>query len=459
MSKMSDEPKFLIIDDDADVRDAFAIEIECAFGDVKIVEAEGVQAAMDLVKADQDFSAILCDLNLKDGTGFDFFKFLDDLNLEFPMILISGDDLSHYKAYQDVIETQKHFYYLKKPHKSEDLLNTLTEAINIEIKTYNNKFKKISIDRIRALKNIQIELYIKKAEDDYLKLTTAEDGHRDDLVEQYKAKGVTEFYTTTEEFVRYLDYVDTLFIKKLRNRALGRTQVIDVQLTSIEYIHQSMIDIGFKEAAVEIAKEAITSTINMLESDTKMADLLGDIIRNKNYKYQLSLLTSYIAVAVVQEMPWKSRMIQEKLCMAALLMDLSIDDERCRHFDLSKMEDHDLSKDEKEIVINHPEKSANIVKKFKATNNDIETLILQHHERPNEKGFPRQFPNKQFSPLSSLFILANDFAYRILKQPLTEKDLLDAVKYYDENFNVGNFKKAYEGFKISLKKRLNPKTA
>lgn len=138
---------------------------------------------------------------------------------------------------------------------------------------------------------------------------------------------------------------------------------------------------------------------------------------------------------------------------------LIIDDERCRYFDLSKMEDHDLSKDEKEIVMNHPEKSANIVKRFKASNNDIETLILQHHERPNEKGFPRQFPNKQFSPLSSLFILANDFAYRILKQPLTEKDLLDAVKYYDENFNAGNFKKAYEGFKISLKKRLNPKTA
>ena len=79
---------------------------------------------------------------------------------------------------------------------------------------------------------------------------------------------------------------------------------------------------------------------------------------------------------------------------------------------------------------------------MKGTPNDLESIILTHHERPNGKGFPHSLTSSQLGALPSLFIVAHDLANYlwIREKSASIKEFVDLFKkeYLHDHFKKIN---------------------
>lgn len=70
--------------------------------------------------------------------------------------------------------------------------------------------------------------------------------------------------------------------------------------------------------------------------------------------------------------------------------------------------DHDLTKDEWEIIRKHPEASSNIVGKIEGLE-EVARVIRQHHERYDGRGYPDGLKHGEIHPLTYILTLADSF--------------------------------------------------
>ena len=95
----------------------------------------------------------------------------------------------------------------------------------------------------------------------------------------------------------------------------------------------------------------------------------------------------------------------------------------------------------------HPWQEAELVRRFQKMPPDVDTIILQHHERPDGTGFPRGLDFRRIAPLSAVFIVAEEFAELIYESGLENDNVLDILDSLEEKYQRGNFKMALGSLK------------
>ena len=447
--------KFLVVEDDANIREIIALELEGEWENAEIIEADSGNQAIEIITNNQDLSCIISDLNMNEGTGTEFFKFLKSFEINIPFVLVTGDHIDHHKDFKEIKVAKGQLSYLKKPFDGVELIDIVAKALSVQLDKEQNQYKRISMDRFKLIRDFPMDIYIKKTETEYVKIAKAKDGYLDNMDETYKNRGLTEFFTTTKEYIAFIKHLDETLRKRIRSKKVGINKKLEFQLDSIKHIHESLKGLGFKEQALDLAKENVKTCMDLVRSDANLAGMLGKIIKENQFTFSLGLLTSYISVCIGSETQWTSRQALEKLAMAGIFQDISLPDENLvRLKGIENSQYNNLAPKEQEMVVTHPQRSVEYIKKLEFSS-DLKNLIISHHERPGKGGFPSKKPDNAISPLACIHILANEFSYRILKTPLYEQDLKNAVEWMEENCVQGNFKKAFEAFKKAFKKGLN----
>lgn len=80
---------------------------------------------------------------------------------------------------------------------------------------------------------------------------------------------------------------------------------------------------------------------------------------------------------------------------------------------------------------------------------DIDNIILNHHELPDGKGYPRGLSSMQISPISCIFILAEKISISMIRNGVryvSQEEFIDSLEIY----NHGNFKKPLAGLLLLL---------
>jgi HD-GYP domain-containing protein (c-di-GMP phosphodiesterase class II) len=164
------------------------------------------------------------------------------------------------------------------------------------------------------------------------------------------------------------------------------------------------------------------------------------------------MLTNYLSVAIAEKTDYGSASSFKKLTMSALLQDLSLESEKlAKIVDVKGEAFNKLNADEKKLVENHPHKTIELLEKVDDFAADSRTIIMEHHERPSGIGFPRGINHLKIAPLSCVFIIAHQFAHRLLTEPLNTETLQSINVELKEQYGRGNFRKAYQGFVKAFK--------
>jgi response regulator RpfG family c-di-GMP phosphodiesterase len=158
---------------------------------------------------------------------------------------------------------------------------------------------------------------------------------------------------------------------------------------------------------------------------------------------------------MASKLQWGSESTFQKLSLASFLHDITLENQALAEIQtLAELDPRMSEFTEKEIKAfrEHPTVAADMAKRMSEIPPDVDTIIRQHHERPDASGFPRKLGHSYIAPLSCVFIVAHDLSQFVLK----EGDNFEIAKFIKEvshKYKSSQFKKVL----ASIETLSNPK--
>lgn len=359
----------LVVDDESIFLDLVEQCVEDDFSEV--VKAKSIEEAKDKLMQKM-YDAILVDIDLTDGNGAELIKYISDWkpcdNHETPVVVMSGLINEQFqKKFKD-----KFAGILPKPFKAGDLQATLLIALG-------------------------------KAQ-----RTSKASGDLNLVGEESKSKS----NSASEE--------------KTKKKAPDKKIEIVFEEEKVEVdIYDPIVNTPFK---LENLNKKVSGILKKkIQQNSKLKDLFKKIKVDPNDPYMMTHigLLINITTGISKQMDWGSDQTLEKFIFASYLHDLALGDNTklAKLCTRDKWENNmDLSQEEARLVQLHTTASKTLIENRREIPQDVFTIVEQHHELPDGKGFPAGLDHKRITPLSSIFIVAHLLTDHIIDNPKWSAD-------------------------------------
>ncbi len=311
--------------------------------------------------------------------------------------------------------------------------------------TDNEAYITINPHTLMATAPLKSDVYVMMGQGRYVRIFC-----KGDDIEQADLEKYLEKRTVVLFFIKKSDSAEVLQNHANQLQALADKPVVTTAeaegafANSSEFVRDIVSQIGFTPEAQAIAKNSVSVALKSVGSNPKLSVILTDLKGKKGrYIGTHSFMIGMVACAIAHKIKWVSAATYQKLTLAAFLHDIALPGE-----DLARISSLDaaaqsgmFSPEQLMMVKSHPVKGAEYAQQFNEIPADVDQIIMQHHERPNGKGFPRELSARAVAPLSALFIIAHD----IVDFAETNPDMtVESFLAYAKSVNLyefGQFKK------------------
>ncbi len=258
-------------------------------------------------------------------------------------------------------------------------------------------------------------------------------------------EGITHLYVEKLHRLDFVNNVTNELMTELEALDLSADEQLTAADRSLELLTQKLLSIGITEETVKLAKKNMDTLKRTVKTNPKLAKLLERLLSNKtSYIYRHTQILAYVGSHIVRNIDWGSPDQEEKIMFIAFFHDLALaDDTQARVASALDLRKANFSPEVKILVEKHAQLAAEYVTKFPHAPMGADQIIRQHHGTLNGIGFSEHWGNN-VSPMSVVFIVAEEFTRIILKneeRPLQRHDLLRELK---ETFPTSRFQKVIE---------------
>lgn len=321
------------------------------------------------------------------------------------------------------------------------------------------EFHPVRTGLLTTLSPLKADIFIRLNPTKFLKLFQAGDEFSERDLEKYRdKKGIEYLYLRSDSISVLIDRLrrDIEAIAKKKDLEIGELA------ETFENVHGAFEDLS-RTARVtpeieEMTRMQIDLVVKSLRFNWGYSKILDTLGRKGGYIANHSLLLSYLTCLIANKTRWGSENTSSKLCFAAFLHDMAAEDQRLAA--LSSLEEFerykgDFPENAYRTFIFHPARAAERYRQFKDAPHDVETIIIEHHEKPDGTGFPRRLNHTQINPLAAIFIVAHEFLYFTARHEggFNAKAFVRSVKHWKK----GNFAEILEA--IEMDQELNGQPA
>lgn len=433
--------KVLLIGKYEKLLDLFGFSIQSEFN-FEIISHTNILEVIEFFESDQEVVLVVADYNIGEKLFSNILKTFSDSKREIPFISI-GVPKKFKESAENVELISDH---VSKDNAVEELKDSIKKFFQEDKSEAPQEYCAVKFSVLTVFENLEDDLYIKLPTGRYLKIFSEGDDVWDSDVERYAKKDVHYLY------LKKLTY-NWLLISLEKNikeitRAIEEGEKPEItpsqeekemavrKLDNIVKIDRDME----KEVAAKVKK-----TMAQIKKVPALSKLLKKLMvkrdDNDYYKSHVNLLNQLL-IALCHALEWRQEATIEKLIFASYLHDITL----INHPKLVKIQTkkelealEGISEEDKELFLSHPEKIAEIVDKMPEAPMDANTIVAQHHERPDGTGFPHGFTANRIHPQSALFIIAHDLVNYIIDDENWEmKKFIEQAK---TKYNGSNFTK------------------
>ena len=319
------------------------------------------------------------------------------------------------------------------------------ELMKLEREVLPLEYVSISIEENMKFNSSPCDIYVKIRPNKLLKLVNKGEELSHIELEKYWSQSTEYLFILKEDVSKFYKVIVSNFIKKIED-GLDKEELIYVS-SLIESLIPISVSLKFPES---IIRSIVDGHIDVYREISSKFDIEKLASLNEEDKSLLDrrMLSSLISTLILKNLPWRSTSVHNKIVMCSLFHDVSL---RGLAFDSVETAELDnLSQDFNEFK-QHPFKSAEMIDGNHFIDNDVITMIKQHHEEGDGSGFPRGLINTKISKLSCIFILSEKVSESLLNQERIDFDNLKKVvdKINEENKN-GNFSEIYYALKRGI---------
>ncbi|MGE4232996.1 MAG: HD-GYP domain-containing protein [Bacteriovoracia bacterium] len=425
--------QILLLHSDQQVREMVAFSLESKF--TATTHSVGkLREAIDYLKSN---SADLIIYEDQDETPAEFREFMA-ANIKVPRLVLTK--LPRRRIDQKVVA---------EIDVNKDIVENLFVKINelIEKKLLNKPESDEEFVRIRTGLLIQAsplkgDVYIRLSKDHYVKLFHEGAEFSKEDLEKYAIKKKQEYlYLNKGEIQEFIQKYQVILTKFLALPVTKNTAG-NMQISVHETIHELTSKIGFTSEVKELTKQNVQLALKTIGTSPRLSDVLNRMkVEKGQYISAHSMILAEMACAIAKNMSWTSEGTFYKLTMAAFLHDMTLKkNELAAVRTLAELYQKKDKFSEEDILNykNHPLEAATIVKSFSEIPPDVDTVIFQHHEKPDGSGFPKKLTATYISQLAAVFIIAHEIVQATIEknQPFEE-----TIRQLREQYNSGSFKR------------------
>lgn len=425
----------LLVEDDEDIRELLALIFETKLR-ASVLQAGTAQAALELLKGGHSFDCIFSDYHLPDGNSGSVYKCLNDMNLAIPFILCSSESPDNLS---DHFKKRKISAFIPKPFDTRTILDVVTQVLTPQIdqhqKGLQSEYCPIKLRTLLKANVIACDLFVKLSESKYVRLIQAGDSFGKDEYQRFTDKKLDCLYVHSNDAGLFLERFarDTLSLSRVKS--LPQKEAFEVSKLNHEMVQQALSSLGLTPEIQALIESCTNLAIRTISNDPVVLPYFQKLwtFKKQQFLSTHSILMVQISCYLAYLLGWTSESTQYKLTLAAFLHDITIPTEEIAMTELDSSVTHpDFEK--------HPLDVMKLVQLMKGSPNDVDSIVMHHHERPNGSGFPNHLKASQIGPLPSLFIVAHDLAnYLWLRD--TNASLQEFLELFGDEYSQENFKK------------------
>lgn len=267
--------------------------------------------------------------------------------------------------------------------------------------------------------------------------------HFVDILRKLQQKDVTEVYIREADCIRVLEHVNkSMSSKSFYDPSTVQEKRVEAVSAAMGTVKEIINQLGVEPETVRLLKTINTRAMTLLSESPSIFAFIKQFKKNCSEEFLLAILTNYIMALVIDQFPWKSDALKEKGSLASIMCDMTLTKE-----DFKIMREWQKNGGElPERIRRHPAEIANSLKQTR-TMVPIETITIieQHHELPDGKGFPYGIVANRFNQLSAIFIVSQQFTELLHDSNYDYELRLEIVKRIREKYGPSKmFEKATE---------------
>ncbi len=218
-------------------------------------------------------------------------------------------------------------------------------------------------------------------------------------------------------------------------------QKVETADQAMSLIKSVIVQIGVDVETVRLLKLVNTRSMALLSESPSLFAFVQRFRKNCSDEYMRTTLTSYLLYRMIDRFDWKSDLVKDKGALASILCDVVMDKTDFDEFRLSQKDGQPFP----ERLRAHP---LEVAQKLRARRNLIPaetiTIIEQHHELPDGKGFPLGIMGNRFNQLSCIFILSQQFIELLFLENFNYDKRLEIMSKLRKVYVSKSFEKSFD---------------
>lgn len=266
-----------------------------------------------------------------------------------------------------------------------------------------------------------------------------------DLVKKLETSGVTELFVSKMDRLEFVNTITSELVATLKDEDLSTDEQITAADSTLVLAAKKLVSIGITDETVTLAQKSMETMKKNTKINPKLSKLLDRLLANKaSYLFTHTQLLSYIGLHIIKNIDWGNPEQEEKILFIAFFHDIALEkDEHGKIKSQLELKKAELSEMDKSLVDRHAQIAAELVSKFPHAPMGADQIIRQHHGNLNGVGFSEHFGNN-VSPMSIVFIVAEEFTRIVLKYADTELNRTQMIRELKDNFPTSRFQKVIE---------------
>lgn len=244
----------------------------------------------------------------------------------------------------------------------------------------------------------------------YVKLNYSSD-HFVEILRKLQQKEVNDVYIKEDDCARIVEHIkQSMSAKSFYDPKTVQEKRVEQVSAAMETVKTVINQLGVEPETVKLLKTINTRAMSLLSESPSIFAFIKQFKKNCSEEFLLSILTNYIMSLMIDQFPWKSDQVKEKGALASIMCDMTLTKE-----DFGILREWRKSGGElPDKLKRHPADIAENLKKNKLLiPMETITIIEQHHELPDGKGFPHEISGNRFNQLSTIFIISQQFTERL----------------------------------------------
>jgi len=312
----------------------------------------------------------------------------------------------------------------------------------------NVEYLPVDVATIRLETVTSFDLYIRVPPDKYVLYISRENAFTEDALANLVTKKVKRLYVTVEQEDAYREYVEGHLPEIVADPSIAPETKSRIVYQSASKVVQNVFD-GPRAESIQRSKEVIGATVSMILNNEEATMKLMQLTAHDYYTYTHSVNVCVFSVCLAKNLFDKiSEEDFKRLGVGFVLHDIGKSMVPSRIL----QKKGPLNKLEWQRVRAHPQHGYQILKDTGHLTDEAGVIALQHHERIDGSGYPKQLKGDRIHQFAQVCALADVFDALTTNRPYGKaRSSFDALNLMKTEMSDYFVKEYFEKFVLLLR--------